>query len=129
MELVVLGALLAIAGGVIGQLVDSRLRRGNKRNEYIAEREVNACVWIYPKFKLIVFYLNREVPDFQGAQKVVGDNNALFLDNRLLLPKGVPEAWVYCRNAVVNRNKKDAIRWAHKAFPIICRRFDLEEFP
>ncbi|MEK7507784.1 MAG: hypothetical protein AAB602_01720 [Patescibacteria group bacterium] len=127
--LITLGAILGIAGSIVGQFIDSRLRRKTRRNEYIAEREVDACVWIYPEFKKIMLHLDRKDPDFQNARKIVDDDNDRFWDNRLLLPPGVPEAWIYCRNAILDRNKEEATRQAQIAFPIICKEFGLKEFP
>lgn len=127
--LIVLGAVLGIAGGVASQFIDSLLRRKNRRNEYIAEREIDACVWIYPQFKWIMLYLDKENPDFQSAEKVITDNNERFWDNRLLLPPGVPEAWIYCRGAVHKRDKEGAMHQAQIAFPLLCKRFDIKEFP
>lgn len=83
---IIAGALIAIIGGIVGQVVNSNLRRKNKRNEYIAEREVDACVWIYPLFKQIMLFLECSIPDFQAAKKIVLDNEIRFWDNRLLLP-------------------------------------------
>ena len=126
---VILGAVMALAGTILVQVLDTWWRRKNKRNEYIAQLEVDACVWIYPKFKLVMFYLDRPNPDFQDADELVNTNNERFWDNRLLLPPGVPEAWIYCRNAIVSRNKDEALRQAQIAFPLICKRFGLKEFP
>jgi len=126
---IVLGAILAIAGGVIARFFDSRLRRKDKRNELLAERELDACVWIYPLFKLIMFYLDRENPDFQSAKKLVSENNARFWDNRLLLPPGVPEDWIACRNAIANGEKEKALDHAQFAFPKICKTVGIKEFP
>ena len=107
---IITGAVIAIIGGIIGQVVNSNLRRKNKRNEYIAELEVNACVWIYPLFKQIMLFLERSDPDFQTARKIVLDNEVRFWNNRLLLPSGVPEAWLYCRNSVLEGKNEEAIR-------------------
>lgn len=126
---IILGATIALAGTVLVRFLDSRWRRKDKRNEYIAELEVDACVWIYPKFKLIMFYLSCEVLDFQNANKIVNENKERFWDNRLLLPPGVPEAWIGCRNAIANKNKDEAAHYAQMAFPLICKRFDIKEFP
>ncbi|MEK7115184.1 MAG: hypothetical protein AAB847_02390 [Patescibacteria group bacterium] len=126
---IITGAVIAIIGGIIGQVVNSNLRRKNKRNEYIAELEVNACVWIYPLFKQIMLFLERSDPDFQTARKIVLDNEVRFWNNRLLLPSGVPEAWLYCRNSVLEGKKEEATRWAQIAFPLICKRFGIKEFP
>ncbi len=127
---VILGAIIALAGTALVRFLDSRWRRKDKRNEYIAELEVDACVWIYPKFKLIMYYLeDRNHPDFQSAEKLVLDNEKLFWDKRLLLPQGVPEAWLGCREAIRKKDKNGATGWTQIAFPIICKRFGLKEFP
>lgn len=127
-----IGATLAIIGGIIGQIVESRFLRKNKRNEYIAKLEVDAVVWIYPLFKKIMSYLdhqNRDNPKFEDAKRVVIDSDARFWEIRLLLPPGVPECWIACRNAVIEKNRDEATKQAQLAFPIMCKRFDLKEFP
>lgn len=129
---ILIGAILAIAGGFIGQITESRLLRKNKRNEYIAKLEVDACVWIYPLFKKIMTYLdyqNRTSPKFEDAEKIFRDNEVRFWENRLLLPQGIPECWIACRNAVREKDRDEATRQAQIAFPIICKRFELKEFP
>ena len=130
---IIIIAISAAVGGAVGSIIsqffDSRLRRKNKRNEYIAELEVDACVWIYPKFKWVMLYMGLQDPDFQNALKLVNDSNDRFWDSRLLLPPGVPEAWIGCRNAIAKNDKSEATRNAQIAFPIICKRFDIKEFP
>ncbi len=128
----IIGAVSAIVGGIIGKLIESWLLRKNKRNEYIAKLEVDACVWIYPLFKKIMGVLdhqNRTSPKFEEAEKIVGDNNAQFWEKRLLLPPGVSECWLGCRNAIKDRDQDMATNYAQKAFPKICKRFGLKEFP
>jgi hypothetical protein len=127
-----IGAILAIIGGIIGQIVESRFLRKNKRNEYIAKLEVDAVVWIYPLFKKIMTYLdhqNKDNPKFEDAEKIVVDSDARFWEIRLLLPSGIPECWIACRNAVIEKNRDEATKQAQLAFPIMCERFDLKEFP
>jgi len=130
--LVVIGAMIALAGTVLARFLDSKWRRKDKRNEYIAKLEVDACVWIYPLFKKIMYYLdhdNKEDPKFEEAKKIIRDNNDLFWEKRLLFPPGVPECWMACRNAVEEEDGEKATNQAQIAFPIICKRFGLEEFP
>lgn len=126
--LVILGAVLAIAGGIMGQLVESWLLKKNKLNELTVERQLNACVWIYPLFKKIDAHLEKTKPDFEGAKKTLSDNEEGFWENRLLLPGRCPDAWISCRNAVSSRDKGEALAQAHCGYDEVYKFMRMQGF-
>jgi len=127
---IIIGTIISISGNVLSQFIESKLRRRNKLNELIAERQLDACVWIYPLFKKIEAYLTTSEanPNFEKAKRIVLDNEDEFWGKRLLFPGRVHDAWINCKNAVLNQDKDEATKQAHKGYEEVYDSLKVKPF-
>lgn len=92
------GALLAIIGGIAGQLFQARLVRRIRMDERIAERKIEANAAAYRHMKEIASSLTQKT-DEEVLEYMTIHEGWLF-DNRLFLPGKFADKWLAIRNGL-----------------------------
>ncbi|HTU64325.1 MAG TPA: hypothetical protein VMF52_00125 [Steroidobacteraceae bacterium] len=94
----IIGGLLAIAGGIIGQIITARMVRKTRMDETIAERKVEANAEGYSRVKQIQgMWIQASQEQTQAAMYGHED---WFFKTRLFLPGKFPDLWMQVRNDI-----------------------------
>jgi hypothetical protein len=94
----IIGGLLAIAGGVLAQLLTARMVRKTRMDELVAERKVDANAEAYSRAKQIQGMWTQASEE--ATRAAVLSHEEWFFKTRLFLPGKFPELWMQARNDI-----------------------------
>jgi len=100
---VIVGGLLAIAGGFLATWLQAKYARKIKMDEIVAEKTVAANTDGYAHIKKISSMMDREKPD-QALHFIISTDEWLFR-NRLFLSGKFPDKWLTIRNSLYKIKK------------------------
>jgi hypothetical protein len=91
----IIGAVLAIGGGVIATLVQSRLVRKIRTEELMAERKLNTNAEAYYNIKKVVSFLKKRAD--RETLQLIQTQEEWFFKNLFYLPGQFPKKWLTIR--------------------------------
>lgn len=94
---VIVGGLLAIAGGIVGAAVQARYARKRRMEEITAERKVTVNGDAYARAKRIETVLIHE--GIEASLALMQSHEEWFWSNRLFMPGKFAQIWLDIRNA------------------------------